>query len=73
MKASLERGGYGWGHAKQALFEAIEAELAPKREAYLAIRADEQTLDQILSAGSARARQVALATMGRVRSAVGVL
>lgn len=73
MKASLERGGYGWGHAKEALFEAIEAELGPKREAYLAIRGDERRLQEILAAGSARARQIALATMGRVRSAVGVL
>ena len=72
MKQKLAAGGYGWGHAKEDLFQAIEAEIGPKREAYLSIRADEEQLDAILHAGAAQARQIAHATMQRVRAAVGI-
>jgi tryptophanyl-tRNA synthetase len=72
MKRKLEAGGYGWGHAKEDLFEAIEAELGPKREAYLSIRADEAHLDALLHSGAGKAREVARRTMQRVRGAVGI-
>ena len=72
MKQKLAAGGYGWGHAKEDLFQAIEAEIGPKREAYLSIRADEERLDSILHAGADQARQIAHATIQRVRSAVGI-
>jgi tryptophanyl-tRNA synthetase len=72
MKRKLEAGGYGWGHAKQDLFEAIEAEIGPKREAYLQIRDDETKLDAILQEGADQARTIAHATMRRVRAAVGI-
>lgn len=72
MKQRLAAGGYGWGHAKDALFEAINEEIGPKREAYEAIRTDEAKLDDILREGAERARQIALATMARVRSATGI-
>ncbi|MBW2507765.1 MAG: tryptophan--tRNA ligase [Deltaproteobacteria bacterium] len=72
MKRKLEAGGYGWGHAKEELYEAVEAELGPKREAYLEIRADEPRLDAILHAGASRAREIASRTMARVRQAVGI-
>ena len=64
--------GYGWGHAKQDLYQAIEAELAPKRELYLRLRADPGYLDEVLERGSVQAREVAQATMARVRSAIGI-
>ncbi|MBW2188052.1 MAG: tryptophan--tRNA ligase [Deltaproteobacteria bacterium] len=72
MKQKLASGGYGWGHAKEDLFQAIEAEIGPKRDAYLAMRADEEQLDAILHAGADKARQIARATIQRVRSAVGI-
>ena len=72
MKQKLEAGGYGWGHAKQDLYEAIEAEIGPKREAYLEIRSDEEKLDGILEAGASQARPIADATIQRVRAAVGI-
>jgi tryptophanyl-tRNA synthetase len=72
MKRKLEAGGYGWGHAKEDLYQAIEEEIGPKREAYLSIRADEPELDSILHAGASSARQIAHATIGRVRDAVGI-
>lgn len=72
MKRKLEAGGYGWGHAKEALFDAVEAEIGPKRDAYLAIRADEARLDALLHSGADKAREIAHATIQRVRSAVGI-
>ncbi len=64
--------GYGWGHAKLDLYEALAAELGPKRELYLRLRADEAYLDEVLCRGSEQAREVAVATMDRVRSAIGI-
>jgi tryptophanyl-tRNA synthetase len=72
MKQKLAAGGYGWGHAKEDLFQAIETEIGPKRDAYLSIRADEERLDAILHGGTDKARQIARATIQRVRSAVGI-
>jgi tryptophanyl-tRNA synthetase len=63
---------YGWGHAKQDLYEAIEAELGPKRELYQRLRGDAAYLDEVLCRGSEQAREIATATMARVRSAIGV-
>ena len=45
MASKLRAGGYGWGHAKQELFAALDAQLAPLRERYLELRADEAQLD----------------------------
>ena len=72
MARKLRAGGYGWGHAKQQLFEALEAQLAPLRTRYLELRADKAGLEAILIAGEGRARAIAERTMSRVRRAVGV-
>ena len=72
LEAKLAEGGYGWGHAKQDLYEAVEEEIGPKREAYLEIRANEDRLDALLHAGAGKAREIADRTMGRVRQAVGI-
>jgi len=72
MKRKLEAGGYGWGHAKQDLFEAIEREVGPMRDRFREIRADESAIDRALSAGAERAREIARSTLARVRAAVGV-
>jgi tryptophanyl-tRNA synthetase len=72
MAQKLRAGNYGWGHAKQDFFEALDAELGPKREIYEAHRVDEEGLDRILAEGAERARNVARATMARVREAIGI-
>src|SRR5690606_41810420 len=72
MAAKLRAGGYGWGHAKQELYEALEAELADKRERYAKIRADEAGLDRLLREGAARVRPIAQRTVERVRQAIGI-
>ena len=72
MQQKLEQGGYGWGHAKQELFEALEMEIAPMRETYLRIRDDEAEIDGVLARGAEQARTLAYATMDRVRRAIGI-
>lgn len=72
MEAKLAAGGYGWGHAKQDLYEALEAELGPKREKYAALRADEPALDRVLQEGARKVRPIARRTLDRVREAIGI-
>jgi tryptophanyl-tRNA synthetase len=72
MARKLRAGGYGWGHAKQQLFEALDAYVAPLRVRYLELRADEAGLERVLAEGAEQARSIAQRTMARVRTAVGV-
>lgn len=64
-------GGLGYGHAKQELFEVIDARIAPARARYEALLADPRELDGVLEAGADRARAVARATLDRARQACG--
>jgi tryptophanyl-tRNA synthetase len=66
------RAGIGWGEAKAALFEVLDAALGPARERYNQLLADTAQLDAILADGAGRARQIAQRTLGRVRQAIGV-
>jgi tryptophanyl-tRNA synthetase len=72
MASKLRAGGYGWGHAKQALVSELETHLAPLRERYRDLRADERRLDGVLEDGASRARAIAQRTMHRVRTAIGI-
>ncbi len=64
--------GIGWGDAKQLLFEAMDAHLAPMREKYLALMSDKIELDNILAEGAERARLQARAVLKRVRQSIGM-
>jgi tryptophanyl-tRNA synthetase len=64
--------GIAWGDAKQIVFERIDREIAPMREAYLALLNDPAKIETILLAGAAKARQIATPFMGRLRHAVGL-
>jgi tryptophanyl-tRNA synthetase len=73
LAGKLRAGNYGWGHAKQELYEVLEAKLAPMRERYLELRRNPERIDAILEAGAVKARERALKTMQRVRKAVGIV
>ncbi len=65
--------GIGWGDAKQALFERIDAEVSPLREKYEALLAKPGEIEAILRDGAARLRtQHATPTLQRLREAVGL-
>jgi tryptophanyl-tRNA synthetase len=66
------RAGIGWGDAKQAVFERLEAELAPARTRYDALIANPAQIDALLAAGAAKARVTARRVLDRVRAAIGL-
>lgn len=72
MARKLRAGGYGWGHAKQELFELLDAQLGPLRQRYQELRSDQDRLDAILQQGAGRARTIAQQTLSRVRRAIGI-
>lgn len=72
MAEKLKKGGYGWGHAKEDLYQALEIELAPKRERYETLRSKPEVVDRILAEGADKARVIARGTMERVRKAIGI-
>jgi tryptophanyl-tRNA synthetase len=72
LAAKLRAGNYGWGHAKQELYEVLDAQVAPMRERYVELRSDPAKIDTILDAGAEKARAIARRTMDRVRSAIGI-
>ena len=71
LKGKLEAGGYGWGHAKKDLLEAILARFAEERKAYNHYMADKQELDRRLYEGAEKARATAFSTLQSVRKALG--
>jgi len=66
-------GGYGYGHAKTRLAELINEQFAAAREKYARLEKDRDYVRDVLREGSRKARQVAEATMQRVRQAAGIL
>jgi tryptophanyl-tRNA synthetase len=71
MAQNYAQGGYGYGHAKQALFELIVDKFGPEREAFTQLVYDTKQLDELLAIGAAKAQKVASAVMGRVRAHLG--
>jgi tryptophanyl-tRNA synthetase len=64
--------GSGYGDFKAAVAESVVEWLAPVRERYHELRADEDRLEDILEAGADKARAIAAGTLADVRAAMGV-
>ena len=64
--------GQGYGAFKEAVGEAVVELLAPVRERYGPLRANEQGLEATLREGAERAREIASGTLAEVRRALGV-
>jgi tryptophanyl-tRNA synthetase len=64
--------GSGYGDFKPAVADAVVEWLAPVRERYPELRADDEQLEGILEAGADRARAIAGQTLADVRDAMGV-
>ncbi|MFB9051941.1 tryptophan--tRNA ligase [Formosa undariae] len=71
MKANYENGNYGYGHAKQALFELIVERFATERERFDYYINNLEEIDKALAIGAAKAKSVAQDTLSRVRAKVG--
>jgi tryptophanyl-tRNA synthetase len=71
MAAALRAGGYGWGHAKKALVEALVDGFASERTRYNELISDREEIDIALAQGAERARAVASEVLSRVRGKIG--
>jgi len=71
FRAALE-GGLGWGEAKQALCDRIEAQVGPMRDRYADLMAHPGRIEDILQAGAEKARRIAAPLMASLREAVGL-
>lgn len=71
MRENYLRGGYGFGHAKQALFELILSKFEKQRMRFDELMANPAEIDAALHLGAEKARKVANDVLNRVRSKVG--
>ncbi len=65
-------GGFGYGHAKQALFELLLDRFGEARRRRAELLADPAEVDRVLAAGAAKARAIARDTVDRARAACGL-
>lgn len=71
MRQNYVNGGYGYGHAKQALLEIILEKYAEPRRIYNYYMENTDELEGILKAGEEKARAVARQTISKVRRVLG--
>ncbi len=71
MAANYAGGNYGYGHAKQALYELILEVFAEPRKKYAYYMENLEELDNVLQKGAAKAASVADKTLARVRKKLG--
>lgn len=72
MRSNYLTGGYGYGHAKQALFELICSRFASERTQYTYFMNHPSEVEGILLDGAQRASAVANPVLNRVRQALGL-
>jgi tryptophanyl-tRNA synthetase len=72
MRQNYLNGGYGYGHAKQALFEVLLKKFEEPRKLFnYYFEENPQELENKLLAGEEKAREIAQNTIRRVRKAIG--
>jgi len=72
MAEKYRAGGYGYGHAKQALLAKIEEHFAPAREKRRELLADPDYIEDYLRTNGTRAREEARKTLDAARGACGL-
>lgn len=71
MRQNYLKGGYGYGHAKQALFELIVLKYQSQREKYWYLMDNPKEIIAALEMGEKRAREYAKTVLNRVRGKIG--
>jgi tryptophanyl-tRNA synthetase len=71
LRNNYLNGGYGYGHAKQALYELITTKFATAREEFGFLMANPAALNHKLEKGETRARAYAQDTLSLVREKLG--
>lgn len=73
MRRLYEAGGYGYGHAKLALYDLILTKYANHRAIYADYIANPSKIDAVLAIGAEKAKVIANAVLQRVRGKLGYL
>ena len=71
MRNNYLKGGYGYGHAKTALYELILAKFEKPRNRYNELMTNTDLLEKELQVGEAKARKIAQEKLKQVRSVLG--
>jgi tryptophanyl-tRNA synthetase len=71
MRANYEGGNYGYGHAKQALYELMLAKFETQRDRYNYYMENLDEVDKALKIGAEKATIVANNVLNRVRASLG--
>lgn len=71
MRQKYRSGGYGYGHAKQALYDVLVSRFAEERRLFNELMADLPELDRRLAIGAERAQAYGSGVLNRVRKSVG--
>jgi tryptophanyl-tRNA synthetase len=72
MRNNYENGGYGYGHAKQALYELILEKFEKERERFQYLMQNHKEIEEALAVGAKKARKVAHEVIQRVRTQSGI-
>lgn len=73
MRDNYLKGGYGYGHAKQAFFEALKTRFAKEREMFTYYYEENPAaLEQKLQEGEEKARAIASKKLAEVREKIGL-
>jgi tryptophanyl-tRNA synthetase len=71
MRQNYRGGNYGYGHAKQALFELIIEEFKDERARFDELIAQPELIESLLAQGAKKAEPVANAVLARLKDAIG--
>ena len=71
MRRNYEKGGYGYGHAKQALYELILEKFKVEREKFSYLMEHQNEIDDALYIGTQKAKNIANEVLSRVRQKIG--
>jgi tryptophanyl-tRNA synthetase len=71
MKTNYLGGNYGYGHAKQELFEVIIDKYAEERKKFNNLMEDKDLIEKELQKGAKKAKSIAQEVLGRVRRKIG--
>ena len=71
MSANYQGGNYGYGHAKQALYELIVDKYAKERQRFKELMENKELIEAELQKGAKKARSIAKEVLKRVRTKVG--
>ena len=72
MAQSYRNGGFGYGHAKNALLELILKKFSNERKAYSELMSNPETIEKKLKEGSEKAKKIASSVLQRVKKKLGI-